>query len=226
VYDVLADDGIWVFEQSYMPTMLKTNSYDTVCHEHLEFYALKQIKWMADKVGFRIIAVEFNDVNGGSFSIIVSKADSDFSVDQSVQNILDAEFEEGLDTLVPYQAFAARTEKAKNDLLEFIKSAHAEGKTIAALGASTKGNVLLQYCGLTEKEITFVGEVNEEKYGCYTPGTWIPIIPEAELLLKKPDYLIVLPWHFKTFFQGQDKYRQFNLVFPLPEVEVARVEAN
>jgi NDP-4-keto-2,6-dideoxyhexose 3-C-methyltransferase len=220
VYDVLADDGVWVFEQSYMPTMLETNSYDTVCHEHLEFYALKQIKWMADKVGFRITDVEFNDVNGGSFSITVSKANGELSVVSSVQRILDAETEQGLDTLAPYQAFAQRTEQARTDLLEFIKQAQAEGKTIAALGASTKGNVLLQYCGMTEKEISFVGEVNAEKYGCFTPGTWIPIIPEAVVLAKSPDYLIVLPWHFRKFFQGQEKFRQSNLVFPLPIFEV------
>lgn len=220
VYDVLTDDGVWVFEQSYMPTMLETNSYDTVCHEHLEFYALRQIKWMTDKVGFRIVDVEFNDVNGGSFSITVSKANGDLTIVPSVQKILDLEREQGLDTLAPYQAFATRAEKTKKDLLEFIKSAHAQGKTVAALGASTKGNVLLQYCGLTEKDIAFVGEVNAEKYGCYTPGTWIPIIPEAELLAKTPDYLIVLPWHFRKFFQGQEKYRQSNLVFPLPTLDV------
>jgi hypothetical protein len=200
--------------------MLETNSYDTVCHEHLEFYALKQIKWMADKVGFRITDVEFNDVNGGSFSITVSKANGELSVVSSVQRILDAETEQGLDTLAPYQAFAQRTEQARTDLLEFIKQAQAEGKTIAALGASTKGNVLLQYCGMTEKEISFVGEVNAEKYGCFTPGTWIPIIPEAVVLAKSPDYLIVLPWHFRKFFQGQEKFRQSNLVFPLPIFEV------
>ena len=222
VYGVLADDGVWVFEQSYMPAMLETNSYDTVCHEHLEFYALRQIKWMTDKIGLRIIDVEFNDVNGGSFSITVSKANGDLSVVPSVQQILDRELEQGLDTLAPYQAFAKRVEKTRNDLLEFIKSAHAQGKTVAALGASTKGNVLLQYCGLTEKNIAFVGEVNAEKYGCYTPGTLIPIIPETELLSKNPDYLIVLPWHFRKFFQGPEKYRQSNLVFPLPALDVVR----
>lgn len=221
VYEVLADDGVWVFEQSYMPTMLATNSYDTVCHEHLEFYALKQIKWMTDKVGFRIIDVEFNDVNGGSFSITVAKAKGDTSVVPSVQKILDTEVEQGLDTLAPYQAFAQRTEQTRADLLAFIKKAQAEGKTIAALGASTKGNVLLQYCGLTENEIIYVGEVNAEKYGCFTPGTWLPIIPEAVVLAKSPDYLIVLPWHFRKFFQGQEKYKQSCLVFPLPNLEVA-----
>jgi len=220
VYDVLADDGVWVFEQSYMPTMLETNSYDTVCHEHLEFYALKQIKWMTDKVGLRIIDVEFNDVNGGSFSVTVAKANDDLTVVPSVQKILDAEHSQGLDTLVSYQAFAKRAEQTKNDLLAFIKQAHAQGKTVAALGASTKGNVLLQYCGLTENEIAFVGEVNAEKYGCFTPGTWIPIIPEAVVLAKSPDYLIVLPWHFRKFFQGQEKYKHLSLVFPLPRLEV------
>lgn len=216
IHDVLADDGIWVFEQSYMPTMLDMNSYDTVCHEHLEYYALRQIKWMADRVGFKILDVEFNDVNGGSFSVTVSKAGGDTGTTPSVQKILDEEREKGLDTLAPYEAFAERVAKTKRDLLKFIDGAHAEGKTVAALGASTKGNVLLQYCGLTKKEITFVGEVNAEKFGRYTPGTWIPIIPEEELLAKNPDYLIVLPWHFRKFFEKNAVFTKRNLVFPLP----------
>ena len=220
VYDILADDGVWVFEQSYMPTMLEMNSYDTVCHEHVEFYALRQIKWMADKVGFKIIDVEFNEVNGGSFSITVSKSNGDLTPAPLVQKILDLEHANGLDTRAPYQKFAERIAKTKYDLLVFLKTAHAENKTVAALGASTKGNVLLQYCGVTEEDISFVGEVNPEKYDCYTPGTWIPIIPEAELLLKKPDYLIVLPWHFRKFFLENSKYKGVNLVFPLPNIEI------
>ncbi|RBA24018.1 class I SAM-dependent methyltransferase [Herminiimonas fonticola] len=222
VYGVLADDGVWVFEQSYMPTMLDTNSYDTVCHEHLEFYALRQIKWMADKVGFKIVDVEFNDINGGSFSVTVAKSNGDLTIVPSVQKILDDERLKGLDTLVPYQEFAERVVKTKRDLLKFIETAHAENKTVAVLGASTKGNVLLQYCGLTTKQVEFVGEVNPEKFGCYTPGTWLPIIPEQELLDKKPDYMIVLPWHFKNFFVANKKFSGMNLVFPLPEIEVVR----
>ncbi|MEO6421667.1 MAG: class I SAM-dependent methyltransferase [Candidatus Nitrotoga sp.] len=223
VHDILADDGVWVFEQSYMPTMLEMNSYDTVCHEHVEFYALRQIKWMADRVGFKIIDVEFNEVNGGSFSITVSKSHGDLTPTSLVKKILDREHENGLDTLVPYQKFAERVAKSKCDLLAFIKTAHAENKTVTALGASTKGNVLLQYCGVTEKDISLVGEVNPEKYDCYTPGTWIPIIPEAELLSQKPDYLIVLPWHFRKFFQENGKYRGVNLVFPLPNIEIFKM---
>jgi hypothetical protein len=226
VYDVLADDGVWVFEQSYMPTMLDTNSYDTVCHEHLEFYALRQIKWMADRVGFKIIDVEFNDINGGSFSVTVVKSQGEMAVVPAVQKILDDERAKGLDTLVPYQAFAERVVQAKRDLLKFIGTARSEGKSVSVLGASTKGNVLLQYCGLTTKEVQFVGEVNPEKFGCYTPGTWIPIIPEQELLAKKPDYLIVLPWHFRKFFIANKKFSSMSLVFPLPKVEVVKIEGN
>lgn len=220
VYDILADDGVWVFEQSYMPTMLEMNAYDTVCHEHLEFYALHQIKWMADRVGFKIMDVEFNDVNGGSFSVMVSKSNKDTAPVPLVQKTLSDELEKGLNTLAPYHAFAQRVAKAKTDLLQFIQVAHSQGKTVVALGASTKGNVLLQYCGITEKDVPFIGEVNAEKYGCYTPGTWIPIIPEEELLAKNPDYIIVLTWHFRRFFLEKKNLSKFTLVFPLPQLEI------
>lgn len=220
VYEVLADDGVWVFEQSYMPTMLDTNSYDTVCHEHLEFYALRQIKWMADRVGFKIVDVEFNDVNGGSFSVTVAKSHGDSKVVPEVQKILDSERARGLDTLVPYQEFAERVVQTKRELLKFIATARSEGKSVMALGASTKGNVLLQYCGLTANEVSCVGEVNAEKFDCYTPGSWIPIANENDLLKNEPDYFIVLPWHFRNFFVSSRKWKHSKLVFPLPNLEV------
>jgi NDP-4-keto-2,6-dideoxyhexose 3-C-methyltransferase len=220
IHEVLADDGIWVFEQSYMPTMLETNSFDTVCHEHVEFYAIRQIKWMADRVGFDILNVELNDINGGSFSVTVRKASGIPSSAPSVQKLIDEESEKGLGTLKPYNAFAERVARAKLELLEFLKSIRTAGKTVMALGASTKGNVLLQYCELTEKDIAFIGEVNPEKFGCYTPGTWIPIISEEELLAKSPDYLVVLPWHFWKFFQKDPKLHPFLLVLPLPKLRI------
>jgi ABC-type Fe3+-hydroxamate transport system substrate-binding protein len=125
-----------------------------------------------------------------------------------------------LDTLTPYLAFAARTADTKRQLLSFITQAQAEGKVVAALGASTKGNVLLQYCGVTESEIAYVGEVNVEKYGCFTPGTWIPIVSESDILKNEPDYLIVLPWHFRKFFISKCKWKHAKLVFPLPMLEI------
>ena len=220
VYEILDDNGIWVFEQSYMPTMLETNSYDTVCHEHLEFYALKQIQWMANNVGFKIIDVEFNDINGGSFSITIKKANGDQSIIPEIQMILDAETDLGLDTLKPFAQFEERVKQTRNNLLNFISEVKGSGKTIAALGASTKGNVLLQYCGITTNEVSCVGEVNTEKFGCFTPGSWLPIISEDDLLSQNPDYLIVLPWHFKSFFVGQEKFKNTTLVFPLPSLEL------
>ena len=223
VHDVLDDDGIWVFEQSYMPTMLAMNSYDTVCHEHLEYYALRQIKWMADKVGFKIVDVEFNDVNGGSFSVIVAKHSSHRVSGTQVQQILDKEQADALNTLTPYQDFAQRVSILKNELIAFINAQRTAGKTISVLGASTKGNVILQYCNLTSEQVDFVGEVNPEKYGCYTPGTWIPIIEEQTLLAKNPDYLIVLPWHFRNFFEKQEKYSKCKLLFPLPKIDISIV---
>ena len=123
IYEVLADDGIWVFEQSYMPTMLETNSYDTVCHEHLEFYALRQIKWMADKVGFKILDIEFNDVNGGSFSVTVTKGDGNLNPVAIVKDVLEREEAQGLNKLKPYVEFAQRTYLAKKSLLDFLEAA-------------------------------------------------------------------------------------------------------
>jgi NDP-4-keto-2,6-dideoxyhexose 3-C-methyltransferase len=224
IHHVLADDGVWIFEQSYLPLMIDAGSYDTVCHEHLEFYCLKQIQFMADKVGFQIIDVEFNDVNGGSFSVTVRKRiDSNKNIYPSVKEILQKEVDQGFDTLDVFYKFATRTKKSRQDLLNFLKEAKKEGKVVAALGASTKGNVLLQYCGLTQDDIFSVGEVNSEKFSCYTPGTWIPIISQQELLLRKPDYLLILPWHFKSFFVKNKSLSGSQLIFPLPVLEVVKV---
>jgi NDP-4-keto-2,6-dideoxyhexose 3-C-methyltransferase len=220
IHRVLADDGIWIFEQSYLPTMIETNSFDTVCHEHLEFYCLKQIQFMAQKVGFQIVDVEFNNVNGGSFSITIQKTLSPEVVLPQVKTILQNEVDQGYDALELFSAFAFRTKSAKETLLNFLEKAKKENRLVSALGASTKGNVLLQYCGLTQDNISCVGEVNDEKFSCYTPGSWIPIVSENELLARKPDYLIILPWHFKSFFIGNKKFLGCKLVFPLPTLEV------
>lgn len=220
VYEVLDDEGLWIFEQSYMPTMLKMNSYDTVCHEHLEFYSLHQIKWMTDRVGFKIIDVELNEINGGSFSISVAKSNSKRVSNENVNNLLQSEIAMKLDELSTYTKFVNRIEKTRNDLLKFINLALADGKKIAGLGASTKGNVLLQYCGLTSNEISNIGEINQDKFGCITPGSWIPIIDEKLMLSTKPDYLIILPWHFKDSFLKNKIYEESSLVFPLPELTI------
>lgn len=222
VTEILDENGIWVFEQSYMPKMLETNSFDTACHEHLEYYGLKQIKWIMDKVGLKVVDVEFNDINGGSFSITAAKRESSFTVFKDLQTLIEQEKTAGLDGLEPYKAFQRNAEKTKLDLLAFLRTAKAENKRVAALGASTKGNVLLQFAEINNDLIYAVGEVNEEKFGRYTPGTLIPIVPENELLSEKPDYLLVLPWHFRNFFEQNAKFKNSTLVFPLPYVSTSK----
>jgi len=162
----LADDGIWIFEQSYLPAMLRTNSFDTICHEHLEFYAVKQILWIAEKAGLKVLDVEFNDVNGGSFSITCAKVGAKYQPNPDKLNqILADETRIGLDTTEAFDAFKVRVESARNELMSFLKKAKSEGKRVCGLGASTKGNVLLQYYGITEELISEIGEVNDDKFG-------------------------------------------------------------
>jgi hypothetical protein len=220
VHQVLDDDGIWVFEQSYLPAMLETNSYDTVCHEHLEFYALRQVEWMAERVGFSVVDVELNDTNGGSFSVTVAKAGSGRAASGEVARVRERERALGLDGLAPYLAFAERTAASRRELRAFVEAARAAGKRVVGLGASTKGNVLLQYCGFSERDIACIGEVNADKFGRFTPGTLIPIVSEAEMFAMKPDVVLVLPWHFREFFKRNPRYRGLQLVVPLPQVAV------
>jgi hypothetical protein len=220
----LTEDGIWHFEQSYMPSMLRTNSYDTICHEHLEFYSLKVVKNLLEGEGLRIIDVQMNDINGGSFAVTACKRDAKYKSNTPIINwILSQEQEMGLDTIKPYEDFAKRTAQHKKSLTNLIKALVADGKKVFGYGASTKGNVLLQYCGFTEKEIPFIAEVNTEKFGSYTPGTNIPIISEKEAKEMKPDYFIVLPWHFKNSIIAREEEYMSNggkFIFPLPEIEI------
>ena len=222
VRDLLDDEGIWVFEQSYMPTMLRSNSYDTVCHEHLEYYALKQLDWVVRKIGMKIIDLEFNTVNGGSISVTASPQSSQYAETSRVKEILESEARDGLDTLAPYRKFAQRVEGCRSSLRDFLEQTRKSGQSIMGLGASTKGNVLLQYCNITESDIGQIGEVNVDKFGHFTPGTLLPIVSEAQVLASKADYLLVLPWHFRQFFEHDPKLAGQKLVFPLPALEVVQ----
>ena len=221
IEQVLDENGIWVFEQSYLPSMLKANSFDTICHEHLEFYTLKQIKWILDRANIKIIDVEFNDINGGSFSIVSAKKNS-FIEPQTIkiENILEEEVQMGLDKINVYDNFKFNVEKNGNLLKLFLLEVKKKGKRVCGIGASTKGNVLLQYFGINNYLIESIGEVNEDKYGSFTPGTLIPLLPEEEILLSNPDYLIILPWHFKNFFLKHPKFKGRKIIFPLPNFEV------
>jgi len=225
IESILADDGIWHFEQSYMPAMLRTNSYDTICHEHLEYYSLGVVKKILEQAGMRLVDVAMNSINGGSFAVTAAKAgNTTIPTNQAVIDwLLGQEDRMGLNTPKPYRDFEERVFRHRDDLTRLIRSLNAAGKRVMGYGASTKGNVLLQFCGLTNRDILAIAEVNEDKYGHVTPGTHIPIISEAAARAMKPDYFLVLPWHFKEGIVRREK--EFlasggNLIFPFPEIEI------
>ena len=224
IESVLADDGVWPFEQSYMPSMLRTHSYDTICHEHLEFYSFKVVKNMLEQCGMRVVDVQMNAVNGGSFAVTACKKCAPYRTNLPIiQWLLMQEEDMGLDTPRPYREFEERVFKHRRNLVRLIDSIIGDGKTIFGYGASTKGNVLLQFCGLTAKHLPCIADVNEQKFGCFTPGTHIPIVSEKEAHAMKPDYFLVLPWHFKhTILEREKEFLSLGgkFIFPLPEIEI------
>jgi len=225
IESILADDGIWHFEQSYMPSMLRLNSYDTVCHEHLEYYSLGVVKTILEHAGLRLVDVVMNAINGGSFAVTAAKAtNKSIKSNQPVIDwLLEQEDRMGLNTPRPFRDFEERVFRHRDDLTRLIRTLGADGKRILGYGASTKGNVVLQFCGLTATDIPGIAEVNPEKFGCVTPGTHIPIFSEDEAKASNPDYYLVLPWHFKDGIVRREKEflaRGGRMIFPFPEIEI------
>lgn len=221
---ILADDGIWHLEQSYLPTMLAQNAYDTVCHEHLEYYGLAQIKWLTDRCGLQILDVTLNDVNGGSFAVTVGRAGAAQRPNTAaVDRLLAAESAAGLHRLKPYEDFRHRVFEHRDRLLALLAELRSRHELVLGYGASTKGNVILQFCGLTAAEIPAIAEVNPDKFGSFTPGSLIPIVSEAEAHARRPGCLLVLPWHFRANLRAREAAflaRGGKMLFPLPEIEL------
>lgn len=227
---VLDEQGVWVFEQSYLPFMLDTSSYDTACHEHLEYYALRQIKRMLDDAGLKLVDLEFNDVNGGSFSVTAAKQGARYpEATKLLESTLADEMARGLDDLETYRRFAARVDAHRESLLGLLRRLKREGRRVMGYGASTKGNVLIQYCGIGPDLVWCIAEVNEDKFGAFTPGSRIPIVSEPEARAMKPDYFIVFPWHFKAGIlrREQEFLRDGGrFIFPLPSLEVVSAQGS
>jgi len=224
IYKCLADDGIWHLEQSYMPSMIKNVSYDTICHEHLEYYSLQTIKYIFDIVGFKIIDLEFNDINGGSFSITVAKKSSKFLEYSRIVNWL-LEKEEILNYNSPstHINFYKSVKNHKKLLKDLILNLNDMKKKVIGYGASTKGNVILQFCNIGKNDLKFIADVNIDKKDKYTPGSLIKITDEKAIKKYKPDYMLVLPWHFKNFILLKEKKYLDNggkIIFPLPDIEI------
>ena len=227
IYEILEDDGIWTCEQSYLLTMLRRNSIDTICHEHLEYYALTQVQEIANRAGFKIIDVLFNECNGGSFRVYFAKsgtAKSNISAEtrEKIDNILREEQEYGIMSDDLYKKFMEGCRREVDQLKYFIETANANGRRVYIYGASTKGNCLLQFAGIDQKYVKYAVERNPSKVGKMT-STGIEIISEETMRADPPDYLLVLPWHFREeIIAREDDFLKNGgqFIFPFPHFEV------
>jgi SAM-dependent methyltransferase len=226
---ILSHDGVWVFEMSYMPTMLKMNSYDTICHEHIEYYSLAVIENILKQADMKIFNVSLNDINGGSLRCYATHSNgfkhkkSEF--EQNIKAMRQEEFDLELDSDKPYKHFQDRINVHREELNSLLKKLKKGGKRIHIYGASTKGNTILQWCGIDHRIIEFAAERNPDKYGAMTLGTDIPIISEDESRAMNPDYYLVLPWHFKAEFLEREREmleKGIEFIFPLPTIEIIK----
>jgi SAM-dependent methyltransferase len=227
IKSLLSPEGIWIFEMSYMPHMLELDSYDTICHEHLEFYSLAVLEKITSMAGMKIVKISFNDINGGSIRCYATHKESSIYYNKEnhkgMNDIRQKEFDLELDTDKPYVAFQYRIEKVKNELHDLLVKLKNEGKRVHIYGASTKGNTILQWCNINSMLVEYAAERNPDKYGAYTLGTNIPIISEAESRAMNPDYYLVLPWHFKAEFLEREKEaldKGTGFIFPIPMIDI------
>jgi len=225
----LTPEGIWVFEMSYMPRMLELDSYDTICHEHLEYYSFAVLENIVRRADMKIVKISYNDINGGSIRCFATHSVNNIYDKPEYRSLISEtrqkEFDLELDTDKPYIRFQERINTQKEKLYHFLKCLKEEGKKVHIYGASTKGNTILQWCNIDHRLIEYAAERNPDKYGAKTLGTDIPIISEAESRAMNPDYYLVLPWHFKEEFLEREKEaleRGTGFIFPLPELDVVK----
>ncbi len=219
---LLTQDGIWALELSYLPLLLKQLTYDQICHEHVTYIGLRHMDWMMKKTGLKILDVSFNDMNGGSFYIIAGRADGPHQPQTAkLQKLLDDEAI--LETDEPFVRMRNRILTHRDDVRGFFQTMRAAGKKVYGYGASTKGNIVLNYCDIKSDDIVAIGDRNPEKDGLVTPGTRIPIISHQKLRDLKPEYLFVLIWHFRKEVIRDEVdliKRGCKLVFDLPRLHV------
>ena len=236
VYNVMDDDGLFVLQLSYTPLMIHQVAFDNICHEHIYYYTLTNMKNLLESNGFRVVDCQLNDVNGGSFRIYVVKdtfKTENFSTqpyrDVCLFRMESLLFHEKINghvgdkQLVVWESFYYKIENLKKQVVDFVKTEKANGKTVWGYGASTKGNTLLQYFGLDHTLIDGMAERSPYKWGLKTVGTNIPIFSEDEMRKAKPDYLLVLPWHFiNEFVKRESDYLKGGgkFIVPCPQFKI------
>lgn len=234
IRDILDDDGVWVMQLSYTPLMIKQLAFDNICHEHYYYHSLNSIKILVEEQGMKIVDAALNDTNGGSVRIYIQKQIAS-PVSFGNAHFLDVcDFR--INTLLSYEnehldiskkeiwdEYFVKINNLKEKTVAFIREQKALGKSVAAYGASTKGNTLLQYFGLTHADIDYIAERSPRKYGLFTAGSDIPIISEEEMRERKPDFLLVLPWVFIDEFVSREKNYLDNgghFIVPCPEFKI------
>ena len=220
--DILDEEGIIIVQQNYLLTMLLNNAFDNIVHEHLEYFSLLSMENIINRHGLEIFDVELNDLNGGSFRTYICHKGRRKVLD-SVDRLRKYEEEHGVRDSRIYTEFAERIAGIRDRLHDFIQHEVKSGKTVYAYGASTRGNTLLQYCGLDNTLISKAVEKNAEKWGKKIASVGIPIISEEQGRREKPDYMLVLPWHFKEEFisrEGHYLKQGGKFIFPLPDIEI------
>lgn len=206
----LDPNGVFMIQQNYLVSMLEQNAFDNICHEHLEYYSLFSMENLLKRHNLEIFDVELNNINGGSFRTYIKFKDNNSiqiveGADERLKQVREKEKTLGLDDKKIYQDFASRVNEIKEKLLEFIKTELRKGKKIYIYGASTRGNVTLQFCGIDKKMVTAATDKNPEKWGRKIVGSMIPIISLEQYRKDRPDYLLVLPWHFFEEIKEQEK---------------------
>lgn len=228
IYDSLNKNGIWHTEQSYVKTMIDKNSYDTICHEHIEYYSLKSLKYLFDKIGFKIISIKKNNINGGSLAITLTKKNNNFYQEDNlkIDKILKQEYQKKLDKTDIYKKFYTQINHNSKKLISLLQKLKNKKKLVIGYGASTKGNIILNYGNIDSNLIPYIAEVNSFKYNRLIPGTKIKIISESKARKLNPDFFLVLPWHFKNFIYKKEKkiyFKSLNrpkLILPLPKLHI------
>jgi len=219
IYKLLDKNGIWVLEFSYFPLLLKNLTYDQICHEHVMYYTLNTFNNIIKKNKLKIIDYSLNEINGGSIEILCSKKNSNIKVMKTkIDKIL---IEEKKISNKDYDKFNLRIQNSKKNLQLFLKN--IKKKEIIGYGASTKGNVILNYCGISNKDIPFICDANPTKIGKFTPGSHIPIISKIKMRKINPKYLLVLIWSFRSEVIEQEKKfikKGGKLLFPLPDFHI------
>lgn len=224
IKSLLEEDGIWICEQSHSHSLIESKAYDSICHEHATYLSLSSFKTICEKVGLKILDIKTNSINGGSFCLVMSHKSSKYKENQNnINEFKDKEEKLKINDKNTWLTFKNKVFNHKIELKECLLNLKKQNKKIFGYGASTKGNVVLQFCDLDKNIIEYMLERDPLKFGCKTPGTNIPIISEDKGRSMKPDILVVFPWHFKDEIIKREKEFLSNggaLLFPLPKIEI------